>query len=118
MRFRNNNLDLALLGLRIREARERRGMSQEDLAAAVSKDQRAISEYEAGKRKLAVTDLPRFATVLDAPLMYFFEEDVSLQDLDAALLNHFHQLPTPEIRQAAIDILRIFSLSIQEASEG
>ena len=35
MRFRNNNLDSALLGLRIRQAREHRGMSQEDLAAAL-----------------------------------------------------------------------------------
>jgi transcriptional regulator with XRE-family HTH domain len=110
-------LDAAWLGIRIRQAREHRQMSQEDLAAAVAKDQRAISEYEAGKRKLAVTDLPRFATVLDVPLMFFFEEDASLHDLDAALLNHFHQLPTPEIRQAAIDILRIFSLSIHEARE-
>ncbi len=104
-----------MLGLRIRQARERRGLSQEDLAAAVSKDQRAISEYEAGKRKLAVTDLPTFATVLEVPVVYFFEEDVSLHDLDAALLNYFHALPSPEIRQAAIDILRLFSRSIYDA---
>jgi transcriptional regulator with XRE-family HTH domain len=108
-------LNAALLGLRIRQARERRGLSQEDLAAAVSKDQRAISEYEAGKRKLAVTDLPTFATVLEVPLLFFFEEDASLHNLDAALLNYFHELPSPELRQAAIDIIRIFSRSIYDA---
>jgi transcriptional regulator with XRE-family HTH domain len=105
-------LDAVWLGQRIRQARERRQMSQEDLAVAISKDQRAIYEYEIGKRKLAVIDLPLIATVLEVPLMYFFEEDISLQDLDAALLNHFHVLPNPETRQAAIDILRIYSESI------
>lgn len=101
------------LGLRIRQARELRGMSQEDLAAAVSKDQRAISEYENGKRKLAVTDLPAFATVLEVPVLYFFEDEVDAHDLDAALLNYFHELPTPETRQAAIDILCIFSSTLK-----
>ena len=107
-------MDAVVLGLRIRQARERRGMSQEDLASAVSKDQRAISEYEAGKRKLAVTDLPNFATVLEVPLLFFFEEDATLHNLDAALLNYFHELPSAEMRQAAIDILRIFTRSISE----
>jgi transcriptional regulator with XRE-family HTH domain len=106
-------LDASWLGLRIRQAREHRGLSQEDLAAAISKDQRAISEYENGKRKLAVTDLPLIATVLEVPLLFFFEEEASLHDLDAALLNHFHELPTPETRQAAIDIIRIFSHSVR-----
>lgn len=105
-------MDQKWLGLRIRQARELRGISQEDLAAAISKDQRAISEYENGKRKLAATDLPAIATVLEVPLLYFFEPDVSPHDLDAALLNYFRQLPTPETKQAAIDILRILSNAI------
>lgn len=102
-------MDPRWLGLRIRQAREVRGISQEDLAVAVSKDQRAISEYENGKRKLAVTDLPAFATVLEVPLLYFFEPTVSSDNLDEALLNYFHKLPTPEAKQAAIDMLRILS---------
>lgn len=97
------------LGLRIRQARERRGLSQEDFAAAVAKDQRAISEYENGKRKLAATDLPLFATVLEVPVLYFFEPDTEGDDLSAALLNYFQRLPTDEARRAAVDILRIFS---------
>jgi transcriptional regulator with XRE-family HTH domain len=97
------------LGLRIRQARERRGLSQEDFAIAVSKDQRAISEYENGKRKLAATDLPLFAMVLEVPVLYFFEPDTEADDLRAALLNYFQHLPTDEARQAAVDILRILS---------
>jgi transcriptional regulator with XRE-family HTH domain len=106
-------LDAKWLGFRIRQARERRGLSQEELAVAVTKDQRAISEYENGKRKLAVTDLPVFATVLEVPLMYFFEEEAEVFQDDDLLLNYFHQLPSSEARQAALDILRIFSATIR-----
>lgn len=102
-------MDSTSLGLRIRQARERQNLSQEDLAAAVARDQRAISEIENGKRKIAVTELPKFATVLDVPLLYFFQDEDADRDLDVALLNYFHQLPTSEARQAAIDILRILS---------
>ena len=108
-------MDQKWLGLRIRQARERRGVSQEDLAAAVSKDQRAISEYENGKRKLAVTDLPTMAMVLEVPLLYFFEPEASPNNMDEALLNYFRQLPTPEAKQAAIDILRILASTIPQS---
>ena len=102
-------MDLKLLGERIREARERAGISQEDLAAAVGRDQRAISEYENGKRKLSVTDLPMFAKTLRVPLLYFYEGEIVLQDLDQAILDHFRRLPSPEAKQAAVEIIRIFS---------
>lgn len=104
------------LGLRIRQARERLGLSQEDLAAAVYKDQGAISEYENGRRKLAATELPSFATALEVPLTYFFKEDDEIYDLDDALLNYFHDLPNAAARRAALDILRIFSATLHSVS--
>ena len=55
------------LGQRIRTAREAQGLSQEEFAARISRDQRAVSEYENGKRKITVTDLPRLAEVLGVP---------------------------------------------------
>lgn len=106
-------LDAKLLGLRIRQARERLGMSQEDLAAAVSRDQGAISEYENGRRKLAVTDLSRFATVLEVPVGYFFEEGAPVYELDEVLLNYFHRLPTREAQRAAVDIVRILLTTLE-----
>lgn len=84
-------------------------MSQEDLAAAVSKDQKAISEYENGRRKLAVTDLPKLAMELQVPISYFFEEDTSIHDLDDALLDYFHQFSSAEDKEALIDVMRILS---------
>lgn len=102
-------LDTKTLGNRIKEARERRGLSQEALAEAVLKDQGAISEYETGKRRLPAVDLPLFATALEVPIAYFFEPIVDTFLVDAAMLNYLHQLPTPEDQRAAVDIVRILS---------
>ena len=114
MRFKDKCLlDPKYLGVRIRQARERLGLSQDELAAAVSKDQRAISEYENGKRKLAVTDLPEFARTLDVPLMFFFEGEIAAQDQDRAILDQFRRLPSPEARQAAIELVRILSDTVE-----
>lgn len=109
MQSKDNDLDAVLLGIRIRKARERLRLSQGDLAEMVSKDQRAISEYENGIRKLAATDLVAFADALEVPVIYFYEGDVDEHDLDQVVLSEFHRLSTPKARHAAIDILRILS---------
>ncbi len=106
-------LDMQILGVRIRRAREERGLSQEEFAAQISRDQRAVSEYENGKRKISVTDLPLFADVLGVPLSYLYEETISPDSLDAALLKEFHRLPSSAIKQVAIEVLRLFSDGIE-----
>ena len=88
-------------------------MSQEDLAAAVAKDQGAVSEYENGRRKLAAADLPRFSTALEVPLGYFFADELPTYDLDDALLDYFHRLPTPEARTAVVEIVRVLFNTLQ-----
>ncbi len=100
-------VELKVLGQRIRQARERLGLSQEELAALVAKDQTAISEYEHGKRKFPVTELPLFAQALQVPLFYFYDSDeLAPDDFDRALLAEFHQLPDTS-KQSAIEIMRL-----------
>ena len=107
-------MDGILLGQRIRQARERLGLSQEEFAIAVSKDQRAISDYENGKRKLSATDLPTFARMLGVPLLYFYEGEMEFSgDLDRIILDEFQQLPTAEAKQYAIEFVRLFSQAIK-----
>ncbi len=101
------------LGLRIRRARERISMSQEALADAVERDQKAVSEYENGKRKLPATDLPTFARALGVPASYFLEGEFSVDDLDQLLLQEFHALPTPADKQAAIQAVRLISDTVK-----
>jgi transcriptional regulator with XRE-family HTH domain len=105
-------LESRLLGQRIRQARERLGMTQEILAERAGKDQRAISEYENGKRRLSAVDLPMFARALEVSLLYFFDGETSPKDDDAALLEEFSRLPTPQAKQSAIELVRVFSDAI------
>ena len=67
-------MDAEEFGWRIRQAREARGISQDELAVRIGKDQRAISEYELGKRRLAALDLPLLARELGVTVGYFFED--------------------------------------------
>lgn len=102
-------MDSVLLGTRIRQARERRGLSQEELAARVAKDQRAVSDYENGKRRLSAVDLARFARALNVSILYFYEGEITIHDLEHALLREFQAISGDEARRALIDIARVFS---------
>lgn len=96
-------------GTRLRLARERQGMSQEDLALSVKKNQGAISEYENGVRKIYVTDLPKFADALGVSILYFFDDILTETDFQRALLQEFEKLPSNEWKQTVIDIVRSIS---------
>ena len=106
-------MDKSVLGSRIRQARERKGLSQEALAQAVDKDQRAISEIESGRRKLAAVDLPDFAGALEVPLLYFFEDTDPTDELEIALLREFRRMPSSDMQKMAISILRVMHTSPQ-----
>ncbi|MHB8625522.1 MAG: helix-turn-helix domain-containing protein [Aggregatilineales bacterium] len=104
------------LGQRIRRARERLGMSQEAFASAVERDQKAVSEYENGKRKLPATELPVFASVLGVPISYFYEGNFQVDDLDQLILHEFRALPTPEDKHAAIQAVHLISDTVKRHS--
>ena len=101
-----------LLGERIRQAREHAGLSQEELAERVERDQRAISDYEMGKRKLAAVEIPKFARALNVSILYFFEDHANMDDLDYVMLTELQKLPTFESKQAAIDLVRVLTGAI------
>jgi transcriptional regulator with XRE-family HTH domain len=104
-------LDAKSLGERIRKARERKQLSQGELASLISRDQRAVSEYELGKRRIFVTELPRLAEVLDVPLLYFLEDELGA--LEKELFETFYLLPDLDARQAAVELLKLFSTQLQ-----
>jgi transcriptional regulator with XRE-family HTH domain len=79
----------ATLGQRIRTARRDAGMSQGQLAAALSTTQSAISLYEAGQRSVGIDMLLNVARILNRPLHYFLGEDgdmLYVRDSDIAEL--------------------------------
>lgn len=65
--------DAAAVGLALREARLRRGLSQTALAARLQVSPGYVSRIEAGKGNTTVGALARFATALDAKMHVTFE---------------------------------------------
>ena len=105
------------IGQRIRTARERVGMTQEEFADAVKKDQRAISEYENGKRKVPAVELAVFADELSVPVSYFYEGDKHTDTLDQIILQECRKLPSEEAKEAVLQVIRIFSKSLKKHSK-
>ena len=87
----------ANLGNRIRTARRDAGMSQGQLAGALSTTQSAISLYEAGQRSVGIDMLLNVARILNRPLHYFLGEDgdmLYVKDSDiAALISELERHP-------------------------
>ncbi len=71
-------LDLELqkrMGERIRIARERLGLRQEDLAQKLRTTRVTITHWEGGINSPHVTDLPLLAKILGVSILYFFEDE-------------------------------------------
>lgn len=96
------------LGLRIRLARETKGISQEEFAVLIDRDQRSVSEYENGKRRIYAHDLPKIAQALDVPVLYFFEDVAMGEDMDQLLLIEFRRL-TQAGQHTLIQMARLLS---------
>ena len=60
-------------GDKIREARQKKGMSQRELAAALGVSKPAISRYELGQRHLRLDQLMALAEILDIPVLELLE---------------------------------------------
>ncbi|MGE5423174.1 MAG: helix-turn-helix domain-containing protein [Ignavibacteriales bacterium] len=65
------------IGIKIQQAREEKGMSQEHLARLMGCSQSALSNYEKGKRRLYLPQLEQLAEVLSKPIDYFMESKPS-----------------------------------------
>jgi len=102
-------VDQTELGLRIRQAREALGLTQEQLALLVNRDQSAISEYEHGERRIFVTELPVFARALRKSILYFYEGELQDADIDHAVLQQLERLPSLEVKKQALELIRVFS---------
>lgn len=87
---------LNIVAKRLREARERKGLSQKALGIAAGIDEFSasprINQYERGKHIPDLLTMEKLASVLDAPVPYFFAEDEQL----AELLMLLHSLARPD----------------------
>ena len=64
------------IGLRIKELRNQRGLSQEKLAMRAELDRTYINSVENGKRNISINSLARIADALGHTLQDFFKSDL------------------------------------------
>lgn len=61
------------VGMRIRELRNDRGLSQEKLALAAGLDRTYIASVENGKRNISIVNLEKIIVALNSTFSNFFE---------------------------------------------
>lgn len=66
--------DFVTLGQRIREARDRVGLTQADVAREAALDRTALTKIESGARRVTALELARIAEALGTRMVTFFEE--------------------------------------------
>ncbi len=70
------DLDATVLGERIRDARKRADLTQDDLAQAIGLERTAINKIETGSRKISALELSDVADAVGVRMSTFFEEPV------------------------------------------
>ena len=66
-------MDIKLLvGKRVKELRNRLGISQEELADLAGLDRTYITSVECGKRNISIVNIEKLATALNVTLAEFF----------------------------------------------
>ncbi len=71
-----------IIGVLIRAAREQAGKSAKAAAAAIGRSPKALKRIEAGDEDISMPELIALAHFLDVPIDYFFDESITLTDLD------------------------------------
>lgn len=74
--------DRLALGERLRKAREYVGLKQEDVAKHLEIPRSALSNIEAGSRKVEVLELTRMAKLYQRPLTWFTSGETDVSDSD------------------------------------
>ena len=71
------------IGIRIQEARQELGLTQQELASRLNCTHAALSNYELGKRRLYFANLEQIAEILGKPMSYFLESLASPDEDDS-----------------------------------
>ena len=108
------------VGLRLREARTLKKLSQTDLAKLVGLAFQQIQKYENGANRMGASRLWHLSQILELPVSYFFEGLESGKRLDAddaetaenirrkslELVRNFYAIKNDGMREAAYQLIR------------
>jgi len=89
---------MSQFGDRLKEARKRKGMSQNDLAKAMNLTQASISQFEKGQRLPTPSNITKFAEILDVRREFLAGENEGKFEKEI-LLRNLKDLPPETIRK-------------------
>lgn len=98
------------IGMRIRECRVKKGMTQEALAEVLFTKKSTISEYENDKIDLKYSVLKEIAKALDTSVSYLSgEQDEDIDDEVMQMAIALQQIKSKELRSAAIAQVKVLA---------
>ena len=98
------------IGMRIRECRVKKGMTQEALADVLYAKKSTISEYENDKIDLKFSVLKEIAKALDTSISYLSgEQDEDIDDEVMQMAIALQQIKSKELRRAAIAQVKVLA---------
>ena len=109
------NVRRLIIATRIREARRLSGLSQGQVAAMLGLHRPAVSEIEAGNRRVAADEIARLAELFDVSVTWLLGEDAETVNVNEARL----QLAARELSKLKPDDLtRLLSVLASMRDEG
>jgi transcriptional regulator with XRE-family HTH domain len=107
----DKDLEKQSIALRLRQAREYAGLSQNQVARLLNMHRPTISEIEAGRRKVSAGELNRFAHTYDVSVSWLVGEGIGASNDDATVELAARELSKlkKEDRETVIRLLRSLS---------
>lgn len=100
------------IGSKIREYRQKAGLTQEGLAELVGVTFQQIQKYENGSSKLNTDKLQKVAQALSIPVMFLFpaqSESLDISDQEQTVIACFRAIPDAEVKKGIVAIMRKLS---------
>lgn len=90
-----------LLGLRIKEIRKSRGLTQENLAEKVDLETASLSAIESGRAFPSLVALEKIAAVLNVDIKLFFEfnPEKTIDEMKSSIVNNLDFIPDALIKR-------------------
>jgi len=105
-----------LLGQRIRQVRERSGLSQEYVGRQLNMSPSGYGNYERGEREMSLETLSRLAGIFGKPIEHLLALDTPLEADEKELLHIYQHLPNA-MKQLLMSTARLWLEEANNASD-